>query len=126
MKNQIFSADVPISPSLIRELANAGALDEISNSPGSVRHHIFYFGMREEKTNKTQKSMLFAIYQTGRHGPQNGYRLCLVHRGYNIPSPDAARGEEDEIDVLERIIPQDHEEIVILGENLSASESDAI
>jgi hypothetical protein len=125
MKTQIFSDQTPVSPALIRELANAGTLDEISNGAGSVRRYIFHFGMRDMNTGRTQKALLFAIYQTGRHGPQNGYRLCLVHQGLHIAAPDKKEGEpEDELDLLEKDIPQGHEEIVILGEDMFPLEPD--
>lgn len=117
MQSHIISSSTAVSPLAIRALANGGALDEISNSAGSVRFHLFHHGLRDKTTGVLQKSMLFAIYQTGRHGPQNGYRLCLVHEGYRVTSPTKDEGEaEDEIDALEKEIPQGHEEIVILGE----------
>lgn len=102
---------------MIREMVNAGLCGEISNSKDSVRHHIYHFTDRDPETNKTWKSHMFLIYQTGRHGPQNGYRLCLVHEGFYITSPEKAEGApEDEIDKAERPIPQGHEEMIILGE----------
>jgi hypothetical protein len=61
--------------------------------------------------------MLFFVYQTTRHGPQNGFRLCLVHRGFYIASESKADGDpEDDIDRLERVIPQGHMEVVVLGD----------
>lgn len=61
--------------------------------------------------------MLFFVYQTTRHGPQNGFRLCLVHRGFSIASESKADGDpEDDIDRLERVIPQGHMEVVVLGD----------
>ncbi|KAK8116817.1 uncharacterized protein PG998_005098 [Apiospora kogelbergensis] len=63
-----------------------------------------------------QRTTIFAIYQTGQHGPQNGYRLCMVHQGYSIASKEKEEGSpEDEIDRLQNPIPQVHEEFVILG-----------
>ena len=60
--------------------------------------------------------MLFWVYQTTRHGPQNGFRLCLVRRGFHIASAAKAEGEpEDDIDRLERLIPQGHK-VVLLGD----------
>lgn len=109
-----------LSTTVIREIANAGAVDEISNHPGAVRNYILHNAMRDEKTGKTQKAILFAIYQTGKHGPQSGYRLCLVHKGFYIASAteqDAGVGE-DEIDRIESALPSEtHEEIVILGDS---------
>ena len=103
---------------MIHELANSGALDEISNGRDSVRHYIFHHSIRDKKTGKTQKPLLFVIYQTGRHGPQNGYRLCLVHAGYYIASAEKSNDgmKDDEIDVIEKDVPQGHEEMVFLGE----------
>ncbi|KAK7963929.1 hypothetical protein PG996_008381 [Apiospora saccharicola] len=102
---------------MLRQLAISGACAEISNIRNAVRHHIYRDSIRNKETGKTQRSILFAIYQTERHGPQNGYRLCLVHEGYYIASPERKEGdpEEDEIDGLERDIPQGHEEMVVLG-----------
>ncbi|RYP01980.1 hypothetical protein DL764_006013 [Monosporascus ibericus] len=107
-----------LSLSMFRELANSTATGaEISNSRDSVRHHIFNYSMRDKETGKTGRSIAFVIYQTERHGPQNGYRFCLVHEGYYIASPEREEGApEDEIDVIEKDIPQGHEEMVILGE----------
>ena len=69
--------------------------------------------------------MLFFIYQTARHGPQNGFRLCLVHAGFRIGSEEEdeegegvegeGEGEGDEIDWLEREIPQGCMGVVVLG-----------
>jgi len=104
-------------PAVVRELSSSGAFDQISNHPGAVRHHIFHRSLRDKKTGKTQQPLLFAIYQTGKHGPQNGYRLCLVHRGYYIASAEKNNREpRDDIDNVEEEIPQGHEEMVILGE----------
>ncbi|KAK8001227.1 hypothetical protein PG991_013449 [Apiospora marii] len=116
MSSHILTDAAPLPTPMLRELANSSAVDEISNCPNGVRHHIFSHAMRNKETGQTQRSILFAIYQTGRHGPQNGYRLCLLHQGYYIASPEKQEGEpEDEIDRLERPIPQGHEEMVILG-----------
>jgi hypothetical protein len=60
--------------------------------------------------------MLFCVYQTTRHGLQNGFRLCLVHRGFYIASEAKVVGEpEDDIDRLEAFIPEGHMEVVVLG-----------
>ena len=62
--------------------------------------------------------MLFLIYQSTRQGPQNGFRLCLVHRGFHITSATKAEDDvEDDIDRLEKEIPQGHMEVVFLGPN---------
>ena len=60
--------------------------------------------------------MLFFIYQTTRHGPQNGFRLCVVHEGFHIASATKSEDDlEDDIDCLEREIPQGRMEILFLG-----------
>lgn len=117
MESHIISASNPFSFVVLQQIANASALDEISNFSGSVRHHIYHHGLRDRATNTMGKSMLFFIYQTTRHGPQNGFRLCLVHRGYHIASPTKSEYDaEDDIDRLEKAIPQGHMEVVVLGE----------
>ncbi|KAK7959238.1 uncharacterized protein PG986_004092 [Apiospora aurea] len=116
MSSHILTDGNPLPTAMLRELANSSVFAEISNGPNGVRHHIFHFANRDKQTGKTQRSIGIAIYQTRRHGPQNGYRLCLVHEGYYIASPEKKEGEpEDEIDRLERPIPQGHEEMVIIG-----------
>ncbi|KAK8877600.1 hypothetical protein PGQ11_002546 [Apiospora arundinis] len=116
MSFQIVSEGSPLPISMLRDMTNSGAFNEIANDTNAVRHHIYYFSMRHKKTGKTQKSILFAIYEAGKHGPQNGYRLCLVHQGFYIASPERKEGDpEDDIDKLEKPIPQGHEEMAILG-----------
>ncbi|KAI0860359.1 hypothetical protein F4860DRAFT_479594 [Xylaria cubensis] len=117
MTSHILSADNPLPPSFLQQIATAGPLDEISNVAGAVRHHIFRHGRRDLTTGKIRTPMLFFVYQTTRHGPQNGFRLCLVHRGFRITSESKSDGDpEDEIDRLEKEIPQGHMEMVILGD----------
>ncbi|KAK3688186.1 hypothetical protein B0T22DRAFT_479454 [Podospora appendiculata] len=117
MESHVLSATTLLPPTFLHQLVHSGAFDEISNHRGSVRHHIFWHGKRDRPTNTLFKAMLFFVYQTGRHGPQNGYRLCLVHQGFHIASPTKDEGEpEDEIDRLEKDIPQGHMEVVVLGE----------
>lgn len=66
---------------LVKELACAGILDEISNIEDGeaigryVRHCGAMIG------EKTTKAFLFVVYQSGQHGPQNGFRLALVKEG---------------------------------------------
>jgi len=121
MQSHIVSETAPLSPSVLQQIANNSPLDEISNSVGAVRHHIYWHGRRNKKTNVLEVPMLFYIYQTTRYGPQNGFRLCLVHRGFHIASPGKEDGaSEDDIDRLEAPIPQGHMEVVILGEEPAA------
>ncbi len=117
MDSHIISESSPLSPAMLQQIANSGHLDEISNAFGSVRRHIFWHGDRDKTTSKLRQSMLFFIYQTSRHGPQNGFRLCLVHPGYHIASDTKAEDVgEDEVDYLEKEIPQGYMEFVTLGE----------
>lgn len=125
MESHVISASNLLSPAVLQQIADSGTLDEISNLSGAVRHHIYWHGSRNEADNTLRKSMLFFIYQTTRHGPQNGFRLCLVHRGFQITSPTKEEGDKgDEIDRLEEEIPQGHVEVIILGSKSTAVEED--
>lgn len=116
MTSHIVSAGTPLPPAMLQEVAADSPLDEISNIPGAVRSHIFWNGKRDSVTGRLRRSMFFFIYQTTRHGPQNGFRLCLVHRGFYIASESKVEGDpEDDIDRLEAVIPQGHMEAVVLG-----------
>ena len=117
MSSHTISANHPLPSGVLQQIANASPLDEIPNVAGAVRHHIFWHGHRDKSTGKLASSMLFFVYQTMRHGPQNGFRLCLVYRGFHIASASKADGDlEDDIDRLEMPIPQGHMEVVILGD----------
>ena len=116
MESHAISASNSLSPAVVQQIANSGVLDEISNSPGAVRHHIYWFSKRDKADNILWKSMMFFIYQTGRHGPQNGFRLLIVHSGFHIASATKSEDDaEDDIDRLEKEIPQGHMEVVFLG-----------
>lgn len=116
MESHVISTSNPLSPAILQQIATSGTLDEISNHSGAVRHHIYWHGNRNEADNTLRKPMLFFIYQTARQGPQNGFRLCLVHRGFQITSPTQPENDvEDNIDRLEKEIPQGHMEVVFLG-----------
>ena len=122
MESHKISTSNPLSPTVLQHIASAGALDEISNFSGAVRHHIYWFGNRNKTDNTLRVPMLFFIYQTARHGPQNGFRFCLVKEGFQIASATKSEGDgEDDIDRLEREIPQGHMEVVILGSKSAAS-----
>ena len=116
--------------SVIDEIATDGAFDEIPNHPDNVRSYIYNSRYRDKETNKLWRGLLFVVYQRGRYGPQNGFRLVFVHDGYFIAGKsrehrggdDGEEGgdgdrekEEDEIALVERDIPQGHVEVVILG-----------
>lgn len=115
MRSHIISTDNPFPASFLHEIASHSPLDEISNIPGAVRHHIFWRGHRDRETGRLESSMLFFVYQTTRHGPQSGFRLCLIHRGFFIKAETKDEEPEDEIDRLEMEIPQGHMEVVILS-----------
>ena len=122
MESHIISASNPLSPAVLQHIAEAGALDEISNFSGAVRHHIYWHGNLNKADNTLRVPMLFFIYQTARHGPQNGFRLCLIHEGFHIASATKPEGDvEDDIDRLEQEIPQGHMEVVFLGQKPNAS-----
>ena len=89
------------STSFLLQLASSGALNEISNVSGAPRDFIRGQGLVDEATNKTQRALLFAIYQTGTHGPQNGFRLCLVKEGFEVGSVGGNLGEEVNRQALE-------------------------
>lgn len=118
MSSYAVSESQPLPAAALRQIAEAGPLDEISNAAGAVRHHLFWHGRRDRVTNRLHSPVLFFVYQTGRHGPQNGFRMVLVRRGYRVESPTKPDGDgaEDDIDRLEKDIPQGHMEVVILGE----------
>jgi hypothetical protein len=112
----------PLLLAVFQQIAKAGILNEISNHPGAVRHHIYQHGVRNKVNNTLRKPMLFFIYQTTRHGPQNGFRLCLVQSGFHIVS---ATNSEDNLEVdIDRVgkeIPQGHMEVVFLRSKSTAS-----
>jgi len=125
MDSYLVSDSSPLPAAALQQIALAGSLDEVSNSPGSVRHHIFWHGNRDKATNTLRHPMLFFIYQTTRHGPQNGFRLCLVHQGFHIASDTKIESDvEDDIDRLEKDIVQGHMEVVILGQRPAATIED--
>lgn len=114
MESHTISTSKPLSPAVIEQMISSGVLDEISNYPGAVRHHIYWFSDRNKADNTLRRSMMFFIYQTTRYGPQNGFRLCLVHTGFRIDSAIKSEdGLEDDIDRLEKEIPQGHMEVAI-------------
>jgi len=120
MQTHTLSDTAPLPRRMFWCFINAHTVDEIPNYPGSVRQYIFNHAMRPDKKRtpgKTEQDIVFCIYQRGRYGPQNGYRFCVVHEGYYIGAREKKEGEpEDDIDKLEKDIPQDHEEMVVLGE----------
>ena len=65
--------------SFVAQIALSAALDEISNAEGQITTYVQNRGLVRDGT--TRKALLFVLYQTGKHGPQNGYRLVLVEEG---------------------------------------------
>lgn len=104
-----FSNDTPLASAHLVELATSGALDEISNSPGAVRDYIRNRGL--VKDGNTNRALLFVVYQTERHGPQNGFRLCLVHEGFAVDEGAA----EEVVGKVESVVGQGAMEYIRLG-----------
>lgn len=119
MQSHALSDAAPLPRHLFSSLIGAANFDEISNYPGAVRNYIFNNAIRNYK-GKTQgfaeSSFVFFVYQTGRHGPQNGYRLVVVHKAYHAVREKKEGDAEGEIDKLEKNISQGHDEMVVLGE----------
>lgn len=115
MLSQIVTENYPLRTDLLMHIAQSGALDEIPSN--AVRHHVYYHGRHlRNACNILRQPMLFTVYQTGRHGPQNGFRLCLIQPGFYIDSSTKSEGDlEDDIDRLEEEVPQGHVEVDILG-----------
>ena len=94
----------------LRVLANSGALNEISNGDdgSGIEQQIRMTGWQggHVKDGVTRSSVFFAIYQTGRHGPQNGFRLALVLEGVRV---------EEARERLKGAIEQGAEEFIIIG-----------
>lgn len=63
----------------LKDLALARALDEISNREDgeAIGRYVRNAGVMRGG-NRTRKSVLFVVYQTGSDGPQIGFRLALV------------------------------------------------
>ena len=124
LESHVVTGSNPLSLTVLQQIADAGALDETSNAPGAVRHHVYWRGSRNPADNTLRQTMMFFIYQTTRHGPQNGFRLCIIYAGYRIISPTKAQDDEgeDDIDRLEKPIPQGHQEIVFLGTEATVPE----
>ncbi|KAL8709076.1 MAG: hypothetical protein Q9220_006097 [cf. Caloplaca sp. 1 TL-2023] len=70
----------------LHHLANASLLDEISNSEDgdAIARYVRNQAKASSSEGNTTKDILFVIYQTGRHGPQNGFRLALVKEGVRV------------------------------------------
>lgn len=68
-----------------KELACSGLLDEISNIDDgeAIGRYVRNKGAVDEG-NMTRKPVLFVVYQSGREGPQNGFRLALIKAGVTL------------------------------------------
>ncbi|KAL1752819.1 hypothetical protein FB107DRAFT_219108 [Schizophyllum commune] len=76
----------PPSTSLLKHIAYAGALDELPNAP-PIRKHIASQGRSpsvyprhrddSDPEDRTRKLFIYLLYQSGMHGPQNGFRLLV-------------------------------------------------
>lgn len=86
----------------IKELACCGALDEISNSEQGEA--IARYVATQERNGSTYRAILFVVYQTGRHGPQNGFRLALVKEGATKERAREQLKDEIERDAAEFVI----------------------
>ncbi|KAI4256366.1 MAG: hypothetical protein LQ352_002131 [Teloschistes flavicans] len=70
-----------------QELAVAGILDEISNAEDGEAIGRYITNAGAVGGGKvTKKAVLFVVYQTGRDGPQNGFRVALVKEGVPVES----------------------------------------
>lgn len=85
----------PISNSILKRIAYAGSLDEISNHPEGLSHIVSSLSTpsrhhgnsrNDDYSSLTTVPLACTLYQTGRHGPQNGFRLVLVDAGV-MPGP---------------------------------------
>lgn len=124
--SQVFTEGGSVSGEFIRQLVTTHYFDEIPNYPGAVRRFLWNKSPNPNNKKKTftgvaECSHMFSIYQSGRYGPQNGFRFVIVQKGYPITSatkPEGGATEDDEIDALEKPIPQGHMEIVVLGKSV--------
>ena len=94
----------------LRLLAHSGALDEIANGQDgfAIENRIRESGSRggHVRDGVTGKSVLFIVYETGRHGPQNGFRVALVLEGVRV---------REARETLNRRVEQGAEEFVVVG-----------
>ncbi|TAQ87667.1 hypothetical protein B7494_g4026 [Chlorociboria aeruginascens] len=113
MRSIPFSHSSPLLTSHLLEIPNSGALNEISNDGDAVNRHIRGSGL--VKNGVTRRALFFVIYQTGRHGPQNGFRLCLVHEGFRIGDENEEGVVKEELERASDRIEQGAMEFISLG-----------
>ncbi|CAH0044876.1 unnamed protein product, partial [Clonostachys solani] len=120
MQSHTLSDASPLPRHMFWSFINTHEFDEIPNYPGAVRQYISNHAVtahQKTEPGKATQSIFFCVYQRERYGPQNGYRFCVVHEGYYVGPAEKMDGDpEDDIDKLEKDIPQGHEEMVVLGE----------
>lgn len=95
----------------LKELVCSGASDEIPNAifdDGYDSIKIYVRGEGMVKDGKTRKAILFVVHQSGRHGPQNGFRLALVQEGVK---------PEDATEQLRGAVEQETAEFVVVRPN---------
>ena len=118
MESYSFTQGSAPPASAFLQLAICGALDEISNANGSVEQYIRGQGLVEGEGSKTRHALLFVVYETGRHGPQNGFRIVLVHSGFDL-------GRRDDMGAAEARLGLGSMEMIILGEQQNSLEENA-
>ena len=91
--------------SAMRELAQSGALDEISNADDGAGIALAIQRAGVVREGKVGRAVLFVIYQTGRYGPQNGFRLALVKEEVRV---EVAR------EMLKGVVGQGAEEFLVV------------
>jgi hypothetical protein len=97
----------------MRKLAPSGGLEELSNSKDGddIDSYVHNKGKVRERgagagRGVTRPAVLFIVYETGRHGPQIGFHLCLVRE---VVRPADAR------EALKGAIAQDALELLVMS-----------
>jgi len=99
----------------VRVLACSGALEKISNAEEGMGIELAVKRMGLVREGKTQRTVLFVVYQNGRYGPQNGLRLALVKEGVRV---------EDARENLKGFVEHGLEEFVIVKPDELAEDGD--
>jgi hypothetical protein len=104
----------PPATTILTHIVYSTAYDEISNSPESITRTLTAYLPRQRSKSPTPhltcQPYIFVYYQSGRHGPQNGWRLVSVEAG-NEP-----RLVEERLHSLGPIEP-DTRDFVVFGSN---------
>ncbi len=81
----------------LKELAHSETLAEISHIDNGAGIETAVLRAGTVKDGRTSKGVLFVIYQTGRFGPQDGFRVALVHEGVKVgDAKEQLRGNVEE------------------------------